>query len=353
MTMLFNCSSLFKIALLGIWLGFFANNVHAEIQILDRIYLIVNSQMLTRSEAQDAASAIRSQKTSAEKTEKELNELLLMNLVQEMLLLDRAKALKIQPGEKEIESRLDRLANEQPQLFMVYAEEDLKDQLVRDYKKQHIVNREVNSKIRIESQEIKFFCERQLRKGRKIGLAQILLQGSDEEIQQQVSTIRRAFESGITFEELAKLHSADSSAKSTGGKLGIFKPEDLLIEIGNATKDLKLNEISNVVQTSLGKHLLYIYKEEFPKDLDCTNLSENQNNKYSNALYTQKREALLDTYMNELYACANVEIKDPGTSGLPDLSSLPEVEKENINCQARRVMVLPKKKKKEKKRIRK
>ena len=347
----FNYYSLFLIAALTLGLGYFANNVHAEAQVIDRIYLIVNSQMLTRSEAQDVAAAIQAQKSSAEKTKKELNEQLLMNLVQEMLLLDRAKALKIEPGVKEIESRLDRLADDQHQLLEVYGEEDLKEQLVRDYKKQHIVNREVDSKIRIESHEIKFFCEQQLRKERKVGLAQILLQGSDEEIQQQVSTIRQAFKSGITFEELSKLHSADSSAQRTGGKLGIFKPEDLLAEIGEATKNLKRGEISNVVQTSIGNHLLYIYEEQFPQDLDCTNLSEDQNNKYSNALYSEKREALLDTYMDELYACAHVEIKDPGTSGLPALSALPEVEKENVNCQARRVMVLPQKKKMKKKRI--
>jgi parvulin-like peptidyl-prolyl isomerase len=184
-----------------------------------------------------------------------------------------------------------------------------------------------------------------------VGLAQILLQGSDEEIQQQVSTIRKSFKSGITFEELSKLHSADINAKRTGGKLGIFKPEDLLPEIGAATKSLKRGEISNVVQTSIGNHLLYIYEEQFPQDLDCTYLSEDQNNKYSNALYSEKRAALLDTYMSELYACAHVEIKDPGTSGLPALSALPEVEKGNVNCQARRVMVLPQKKKKGEKRI--
>ena len=339
------------IAALALGLGYFVNNVHAEAQVIDRIYLIVNSQMLTRSEAQDVAAAIQAQKSSAEKTKKELNEQLLMNLVQEMLLLDRAKALKIEPGVKEIESRLDRLADDQPQLLEVYAEEDLKEQLVRDYKKQYIVNREVDSKIRIESHEIKLFCEQQLRKERKVGLAQILLQGSDEEIQQQVSTIRKSFKRGITFEELSKLHSADINAKRTGGKLGIFKPEDLLPEIGVATKNLKRGEISNVVQTSIGNHLLYIYEEQFPQDLDCTYLSEDQNNKYSNALYSEKRAALLDTYMNGLYACDHVEIKDPGTSGLPALSALPEVEKGNVNCQARRVMVLPQKKKKGEKRI--
>ena len=125
----FNYYSLFLIASLTLGLGYFENNVHAEAQVIDRIYLIVNSQMLTRSEAQDVAAAIQAQKSSAEKTKKELNEQLLMNLVQEMLLLDRAKALKIEPGVKEIESRLDQLADDQPQLLEVYAEEDLKEQL--------------------------------------------------------------------------------------------------------------------------------------------------------------------------------------------------------------------------------
>ncbi|MCH2267434.1 MAG: peptidylprolyl isomerase, partial [SAR324 cluster bacterium] len=70
----FNYYSLFLIAALTLGLGYFANNVHAEAQVIDRIYLIVNSQMLTRSEAQDVAAAIQAQKSSEEKTKKELNE---------------------------------------------------------------------------------------------------------------------------------------------------------------------------------------------------------------------------------------------------------------------------------------
>ena len=351
--MLFNFSSRFLIAFAVLGLGFFAEFANAETKVIDRIYLIVNSQMLTRSEAQDVVAAMQGQKSSAKKTQRHLEEQLMMSLVQGMLLLDRAKALKIEPGGKEIETRLDRLAEEQPQLLEVYAEEDLKEQLVRDYKKQRVIIREVDSKIHVESREIELFCEQQLRKDRKVGLAQILLQGPDEEVQEQVTTIRQAFKSGVPFEELAKRHSADSSAKRTGGKLGTFKPGDLLAEIGEVTKNLEPGEISNVVQTSLGKHLLYIYKEEFAEGQNCANLSIDQNTKYSNDLYSQKRKAILDTYMNELYACANIEIKDPGSTGLPVSSSLPKVEKKNINCQARRVMVIPQKKKKKKKKVRK
>ena len=52
--------------------------------------------------------------------------------------------------------------------------------------------------------------------------------------------------------------------------------------------------------------------------------------------------------MDELFACANIEIKDPGKSGLPVSTALPLVDKLNINCQTRRMMVLTKKKEKKK-----
>ena len=349
MTMLFNHNLRYLATFFGLFFGVLFN-LHAETIVVDRIYLIVNSQMLTRSEAQDVKSAIMSKKSSGEKTQAELDNQLLMNLMQEMLLLDRANALKIVPMENEIDSRMNTIAEEQPQLLDVYSEEDLKEQLVRDFKKQRVINREVDLKIHINSLDIENFCYQQMRNQIKIGLAQILLKGSEEKISKQVDKIMQDFKNGVPFEELAKIHSADSNAKQTGGKLGVFKPGDLLEAIGEVTKTLEPGQISELIETNMGKHLLYIYKQDFPSGLDCLNLSEEKRAEYSNVLHKQKREGLLDTYMSELYACANIEIKDPGASGLPDALSLPEVKAENVNCQARRFMVIPQKKKKNKKR---
>ena len=326
------------------------NNVSAQTIVVDRIYLIVNSQMLTRSEAQDVKSAIMSQKSSGGKTQAEQDKQLLINLMQEMLLLDRANALKILPMENEIDSRLNSLADEQPQLLDRYSEEDLKEQLVRDFKKHSVISREVDSKIHINSLDIKNFCYQQMLNQRKIGLAQILLKGSEEEINNKVEKIMQDFETGVAFEELAKSYSEDSNAINTGGKLGVFKPGDLLEAIGEVTTTLEVGQISKIVETNMGKHLLYIYKQDFPPGIDCQDLSEEQRAEFSNVLHKQKRVELLNTYMSELYACANIEIKDPGASGLPDVLPLPEVKAENVNCQARRVMVIPQKKKKNKKR---
>ena len=87
MTMLFNHISRYLTVFCGLVFGVLFN-VNAEAIVVDRIYLIVNSQMLTRSEAQDVKSAIMSQKSSGLKTQAELDNQLLLNLMQEMLLLD-------------------------------------------------------------------------------------------------------------------------------------------------------------------------------------------------------------------------------------------------------------------------
>mgnify|MGYP002819271442 CR=1 FL=1 len=143
----FNNISRFLLVFISLSICFFATPSHAEVLVLDRIYLIVNSQMLTRSEAQDVSTALKARETSVKKTQTEQDKELLTNLVQEMLLLDRAEALKITPGAKEIESRLDRLSAEKPQILEIYAEEELKEQLAREFKKHHVISREVESKI--------------------------------------------------------------------------------------------------------------------------------------------------------------------------------------------------------------
>ena len=79
MTMLFKNNLRYVITFCGLFFGIM-HNVYAETIVIDRIYLIVNSQMLTRSEAQDVKSAIMSQKSAGGKTQAELDNQLLMNL---------------------------------------------------------------------------------------------------------------------------------------------------------------------------------------------------------------------------------------------------------------------------------
>lgn len=329
-------------------IGFFLNETKAEIIVIDGIYMIVNSQMITRSEAKDLVINMKSNSNYSEYTTTQINKKLLKNILQELLLLDRANALKINPNTNEIENRLEKLKKDKPKLLDYFSENDLKKQISRDIKKHRVISREVESKIHLESSEIEFFCKQQIKKNRKIGLSQILLQGSENEVREKVESIMKDFNDGVNFEELAKLNSDDSKAKDTGGRLGIFKTDDLLPEIAKVTNELEPGKISNVIKTDLGYHLIYIFEEIFPEGINCKKLKPDQKEQFSNSLFSEKRNSLLHKYMDDLLACANIKIKDPGISGLPSLDFLPTLEKRKINCQDRRIMVLPQKKKKNK-----
>ena len=96
----------------------------------------------------------------------------------------------------------------------------------------------------------------------------------------------------------------------------------------------------------MGNHLFYIEKEILDENVNCENLDEENNSKYSNSLYNHKRNLLLKEFMDDLYFCADIEIKGTNSSELPNSEFLPVVEKNNVNCQNKRSMILPKKKEK-------
>ena len=95
----------------------------AEVYQIDGIYLVVNNQMMTRSEALDNLESLKNQINRSELSEEEkqqrlmkLKKGLLKRLVQELLLLDRSQALNVEPSEQEINARLDELEANQPGL---------------------------------------------------------------------------------------------------------------------------------------------------------------------------------------------------------------------------------------------
>jgi peptidyl-prolyl cis-trans isomerase SurA len=64
-----------------------------------------------------------------------------------------------------------------------------------------------------------------------------------------------------TFEELARLHSNDNSA-TKGGDLGFLYPGDTVPEFENAMSALKPGEVSGVVETPYGYHLIQVIERK-------------------------------------------------------------------------------------------
>lgn len=314
----------------------------AKAVLIDGVYLVVNSHMMTRSEALDTAASLKnriaqSNLPDAEKKQRlaELQNQLLQNLVKELLIQDRAQALRLTPSETEIESRMDQLLESQPNLLDLFTEEDIHLQLIRDLKKQRVISREIESRIRTDEKEIQDYCVQSTRRNRSIGLAQILFRGSLEDAQAKAAKVALEFNSGKPFAELAEQYSEDPGVSRNLGKLGYFKTGELLPAIDRVAFALKKGELSELVITEFGHHLLMIFDEKMPAGVNCSELTLQQKNSYADAVYGRLRDAMLEEYLEELWVCARIEVKHPAESGLPGPETLPEITRDDVRCRVR------------------
>jgi len=87
-----------------------------------------------------------------------------------------------------------------------------------------------------------------------------ILVDTEEESRQ----IKAMLEEGASFEELAKSRSIDASAKD-GGDVGYFSKGQLIPEFEDACLSLEVGEMSDVVKTKLGYHIIRLMESKPPE----------------------------------------------------------------------------------------
>ena len=106
------------------------------------------------------------------------------------------------------------------------------------------------------------------------------------------------------FEELARLFSNDGSA-SKGGDLGWLYPGDTVPEFENVMNDLKPGEVSGVVETPFGYHLIEVLER---KSDDKS--KERERNAARNAIRDQKVAEATEDWARQVRDRAYVEFRD-------------------------------------------
>jgi peptidyl-prolyl cis-trans isomerase SurA len=80
---------------------------------------------------------------------------------------------------------------------------------------------------------------------------------SESEARRKLENVRERIVNGVDFAEQARLYSQDGSA-AKGGDLGWLNPGDTVPEFEKAMNLLKDNELSPVVQSPFGMHLIQV-----------------------------------------------------------------------------------------------
>ncbi|RIX43146.1 MAG: molecular chaperone SurA [Rhodocyclales bacterium GT-UBC] len=117
---------------------------------------------------------------------------------------------------------------------------------------------------------------------------------SEAEARRKLEAVRERIVNGVDFAEQARLYSQDGSA-AKGGDLGWLSPGDTVPEFERAMDALKVNELSPVIQSPFGMHLIQV-QERRERDVSV----ERQRGVARQALRERKLDDAFQDWLRQL-----------------------------------------------------
>ena len=168
-------------------------------------------------------------------------------------------------GEKEAEKMLGQSIKS----FRAEFWYDMKDKIISDKYQQKLLSKikiskkEVLSFFNIYSDSLPLFPT-------EVKLRHLLIKptpsdSAKKETIKFLKTIKKRIINGESFEDLANKYSMDPGSKNKGGNLGWVKRGSLLKEFEEKTFTIKINSISEPVETDVGFHILEVFERKGDK----------------------------------------------------------------------------------------
>lgn len=299
-----------------------------DAEIIDRIMAIVNGDIITLSELREISVPYLEKMKSKfsldydgeqiEETERRI----LSQIIDEKLVNQEADRLKIVITEKEADMAINdvrennKLSEEQFKQALVeegITIEKYREQMKNQMKKMRLLEQVIKSKVQIKEEEIEEYYKQHMddfNTPPEVSLQQILLmippEASEQEIRQikeKAEEILKKIRNGEDFYAMAKLHSQDSSA-AAGGIMGFFKQGELMPALNEVVFSLNAGEVSSVIQTSLGFHIIKVLEKRDKQKM----AKEEKWKEIEGILYSQKVEDKFKQWLKELRKKSYIKI---------------------------------------------
>ncbi len=283
--------------------------------LTDGIAAIVNTEIITVSELQaemgDEFFRLKARYEGDELTERlsQKRREVLNLMIERKLLLQEAKAKNISVGDEEVEQAWEQMLRN-PTGFPPAAAQS-KAILREELMARRIRDIEVRRGIVVVPEEIRAYFKEQEQRFTSPGthhIRQILLLPKLDEnmdtLKARAEILLSQLDEGTSFEKLAELFS-DGSESVMGGDLGFVTKDELLAPLGEALDKLSPGEVSPLIETEIGIHILRL-EENRP---GITEPFEKVKEAIANRLYQEKIQASHDTWMSSLKDKAYIEIR--------------------------------------------
>jgi peptidyl-prolyl cis-trans isomerase SurA len=126
---------------------------------------------------------------------------------------------------------------------------------------------------------------------------------SESEARARIERVKDRIDTGAKFEDMARINSEDASA-AKGGELGWINPGDTVPEFEQAMAKLEINEVSGLVRTPFGWHLIKV-EERRKQDIS----KSRQREQARQALRQRKADEMFGEFVRQTRDRAYVEFK--------------------------------------------
>ncbi len=271
---------------------------HSQAKIIERVVARINDEIITLTELEKTYRELKSAFLGEGRLPSKRE--LLERMIENRLLLQEAKREGIKVSEGEVQENIERVKagflSEKAFEMALEREgitiEDLEKRYREELMIKKLIDKEVKPEVEVTKKEIRDYYEknkRRFRKEERVKMRHILF----EDYSQSLKAWNK-IKSGVDFEEVAKR-----------GHLGSFKRGQLDRKIEEAAFTLKEGEISQIVKTEAGYHIIKLEKKEEARLKKLSEVKE----EIRNILSSQKMEQKIKEYLKKLKAKQEIEIQ--------------------------------------------
>ena len=299
-------------------------------KVVNAIAAIVNDEVVTLYEVnREAQPVIREaeKKSAVDATVRtQIRRAALEHLIEKRLLDQKIRELNIKVSDEEIRQAIEDVKKQnnmasQEVLVSALASQGLtyeqyRSQLQDQIEKLKLVSLEVRAKIQVGETEMREYYEANRAKYSEeetFRARHIFFKTSEkapaDDIKRTMTTaltVLAEAKSGKDFAELAMSYSEDPAARKDGGALGSFKKGDMMPELETAILGMKPGEVSELVYTPSGFHIIKLEERTAGKMKPFESVKA----EIEDTLYRKKSEERFNQWAKDLRAKASIEMKD-------------------------------------------
>lgn len=274
---------MYRIIFITVLMLFSLSNFNIKAQndsIIDNVIAVVGNQIILKSEVEEQLLQAQARGIYGEGDQKckMFEQLLFQKLLVVQAEIDSIEVTSKQVN-AEIEGRLQTFIQQiggEKQLedyfgkSILEIKEDFKP-IVREQLLAQKMQSEITSDVKITPSEVKSFYKSIPKDSLPIinanfEIAQIVMQPKisneqKEAVKNKLNGLRERIVNGESFSTLAVLYSDDKSSARNGGELGFVNKGDLVKEFSSEAYNLEKDEISEIVETEFGFHIIQLIEK--------------------------------------------------------------------------------------------